>query len=68
MFLYSKNCLNSPQICAVKERNPTEMRDLPSRYVEIGIQSAKYCDHMENCDRFIYNIKMKYVKSTCCVR
>lgn len=40
MFLYSKNCLNSPQICAVKERNPTEMRDLPSRYVEIGIQSA----------------------------
>lgn len=41
MFLPSKKCLNSPQICAVKERNPTEMRDLPSRYVEIGTQSAK---------------------------
>uniref|UniRef100_A0A3P9KGQ5 Vacuolar protein sorting-associated protein 41 homolog n=1 Tax=Oryzias latipes TaxID=8090 RepID=A0A3P9KGQ5_ORYLA len=25
----------SIKICAVKERNPTEMRDLPSRYVEI---------------------------------
>ena len=24
------------QMCAVKERNPTELRDLPSRYVEIG--------------------------------
>uniref|UniRef100_A0A668V6M5 Vacuolar protein sorting-associated protein 41 homolog n=1 Tax=Oreochromis aureus TaxID=47969 RepID=A0A668V6M5_OREAU len=26
---------SSIKICAVKERNPTEMRDLPSRYVEI---------------------------------
>ena len=24
------------QMCAVKERNPTELRDIPSRYVEIG--------------------------------
>ena len=24
------------QICSVKERDPAEMRDLPSRYVEIG--------------------------------
>lgn len=35
--LYFCNFLVSPQICVVKERNPTEMRDLPSRYVEIGI-------------------------------
>lgn len=31
-----------PQICVVKERNPTEMRDLPSRYVEIG---TNYTEH-----------------------
>lgn len=30
--------LSYPQICVVKERNATEMRDLPSRYVEIGIK------------------------------
>lgn len=29
-----------PQICVVKERNATEMRDLPSRYVEIGIKKT----------------------------
>ncbi|KAF3703710.1 Vacuolar protein sorting-associated protein 41 -like protein S53 [Channa argus] len=28
----------SIKICVVKERNPTEMRDLPSRYVEIGTE------------------------------
>lgn len=32
------NYLICPQICVVKERNATEMRDLPSRYVEIGIK------------------------------
>lgn len=31
-------CLVYPQICVVRERNATEMRDLPSRYVEIGIK------------------------------
>lgn len=30
-------CAALPQICVVKERNPTEMRDLPSRYVEISM-------------------------------
>lgn len=28
------------QICAVKERDPTEMRDLPCRYVEIGTEAT----------------------------
>lgn len=35
-----RNVVVSPQICVVKERNPTEMRDLPSRYVEIGIKHS----------------------------
>lgn len=57
MACVQSNLLISLQICVVKERNPTEMRDLPSRYVEIGtehpISSSTYettekCSHSES--------------------
>ncbi|KTG35160.1 hypothetical protein cypCar_00033537 [Cyprinus carpio] len=43
---------SSVKICVVKERDPTEIRDLPSRYVEIGTEAVTVTHIMRTLSAF----------------
>lgn len=51
---FPSNRLISLQICVVKERNPTEMRDLPSRYVEIGTKCPISSSAYETAEKYAH--------------